>query len=141
VTHVRRHHEHYHTRGGGHLYQGRFKSFPVQDDGHFLTVCRYVEANALRAGMVPHAEDWAYSGLAARRANAGELPLCDWSVDRPANWIKLVNAVQELAGLQTSVNRSRPYGSSQWVLRPARRLGLAFTLRDPGRPGKVVNNE
>ena len=28
VTHVRRYHEHYHSRGGGHLYQGRFKSFP-----------------------------------------------------------------------------------------------------------------
>ena len=42
VTHVRRHHEHYHSRGGGHLYQGRFKSFPIQDDRHFLTVCRYV---------------------------------------------------------------------------------------------------
>ncbi len=25
------------------LYQGRFKSFSVQDDEHFLTVCRYVE--------------------------------------------------------------------------------------------------
>src|SRR4051794_15467912 len=49
VTHVRRHHAHYHTSGGGHLYQGRFKSFPVADDAHFLTLCRYVEANALRA--------------------------------------------------------------------------------------------
>ena len=45
VTHVRRHHEHYHRRGGGHLYQGRFKSFPVSSDEHFLTLCRYVEAN------------------------------------------------------------------------------------------------
>jgi REP element-mobilizing transposase RayT len=50
------------------LYQGRFKSFPVQDDGHFLTVCRYVEANALRAAMVERAEDWPYGGLSARSA-------------------------------------------------------------------------
>ena len=55
VTHVRRHHEHYHTRGGGHLYQGRFKSFPVQEERYFLTLCRYVEGNALRAGLVPSA--------------------------------------------------------------------------------------
>src|SRR5271157_2555432 len=41
VTHVRRYHEHYHSRGGGHLYQGRFKSFPVQEDDYFLTLCRY----------------------------------------------------------------------------------------------------
>ena len=67
VTHVRRHHEHYHTRGGGHLYQGRFKSFPVQDDPHFLTVCRYVESNPLRAGIVRRAEDWPFRASAGRR--------------------------------------------------------------------------
>ena len=44
--------------GEGAVYQGRFKSFPVQHDAHFLTVCRYVEANALRAGLVPRAEAW-----------------------------------------------------------------------------------
>ena len=44
---------HHHTTGTGHLYQGRFNAFPVQTDGHFLTVCRYVERNAPRAG--PHA--------------------------------------------------------------------------------------
>ena len=38
-------------RGGGHLYQGRFKSFPVSSDEHFLTLCRYVEANARRARL------------------------------------------------------------------------------------------
>jgi len=58
VTHVRRHHEHYHSRGGGHLYQGRFKSFPVCDDEYFLTLCRYVEANPLRAALVERAEQW-----------------------------------------------------------------------------------
>jgi putative transposase len=63
VTHVRRHHEHYHTRGGGHLYQGRFKSFPVQDDPHLLSLCRYVESNPLRAGMVERAEEWPHSSL------------------------------------------------------------------------------
>jgi len=57
ATHTMRYHAHYHTSGEGHIYQGRFKSFPLQDDGHFLTVCRYVERNALRAGLVARAED------------------------------------------------------------------------------------
>src|SRR3954451_7836901 len=48
VTHARRHHMHYPNPGSGHLYQGRFKSFPVQDDEHFLTVARYVHANPRR---------------------------------------------------------------------------------------------
>lgn len=43
ATHTLRSHSHYQTRGGGHLYQGRFKSLPAQDDEHFVVVCRYVE--------------------------------------------------------------------------------------------------
>ena len=46
TTHMRRWHAHQGTRGTGALYQGRYKSFPVQEDRHFLTVCRYVERNA-----------------------------------------------------------------------------------------------
>ncbi len=42
-----RYHAHYHTSGQGHLYQQRYKSFPIQDDDHFFVVCRYVERNAL----------------------------------------------------------------------------------------------
>ena len=52
LTHTMRLHAHYRTGGQGHVYQGRFKSFPIQDDDHFLLVCRYVERNALRAGLV-----------------------------------------------------------------------------------------
>ena len=139
VTHVRRHHAHYRTRGGGHLYQGRFKSFPVQDDGHFLTVCRYVEANALRAGMVDRAEDWPYGGLSSRSGRSGKVSVSPWPVDRPRDWAKLVNAMVDdgaLDSLRESVNGGKPYGSEQWVAQTARRLGLEFTLRGPGRPAK-----
>jgi putative transposase len=40
VTHVRRWHAHHHSAGTGPIYQGRFKSFPVQEDDHLLTLCR-----------------------------------------------------------------------------------------------------
>ena len=51
VMHTMRWHAHYKTSGTGHLYQGRFKSFPVQTDGHLLTVMRYVERNPVRANF------------------------------------------------------------------------------------------
>jgi len=51
LTHMMRYHAHYQTAGEGHVYQGRFKSFPVQDDGHFRVLCRYVERNAQRAEL------------------------------------------------------------------------------------------
>ncbi len=139
VTHVRRHHEHYHSRGGGHLYQGRFKNFPVQDDAHFLTLCRYVEANALRAGLVERAEDWPWGGLYGRRHRRKPLTLAEWPVDRPRNWTTVVNEAigdKELECLRTSVNRGRPLGQQQWVQRTSQRLGLTSSLRNPGRPRK-----
>ncbi len=49
LTHTQRWHAHRGTTGSGHVYQGRFKSFPCQDDDHFYTLCRYVERNALTA--------------------------------------------------------------------------------------------
>lgn len=145
VTHVRRHHEHYRTRGGGHLYQGRFKSFPVQDDRHFLTVCRYVEANPLRAGRVERAEDWPWSSLHNRlHRGASDLRCEPWPVRRPGGWRETVNRPlreAELEAVRTSVRRGRPYGSPQWIDATADRLGLTSTLRSPGRPRKQSKDQ
>ncbi len=137
VTHVRRHHEHYHSRGGGHLYQGRFKSFPVQDDAHFLTLCRYVEANALRAGVVRRAEEWPWGALYARERKSKPLVLATWPVQRPPDWKRMVNTAigdTELDKLRMSVCRGRPWGADEWVQPVAQRLGLEFTFRNAGRP-------
>jgi putative transposase len=41
----------------GHVWQGRFKAFPIQEDDHLLTVLRYAERNPLRAGLVTREED------------------------------------------------------------------------------------
>ncbi len=49
TTHVRRLHAHYRQPHGGHIYQGRYKSFPVQDDLHLLTVLRYVDTFLTRS--------------------------------------------------------------------------------------------
>jgi putative transposase len=68
-THTRRWHLAHGTVGTGPLYQGRFKSFPIQEDEHFFTVCRYVERNALRANLVTSAEQWRWSSL-WQRVNA-----------------------------------------------------------------------
>ncbi len=69
MTHTQRWHAHHHSAGSGHLYQGRFKSFPVQSDEHLLTVCRHVERNAVRAGLARRAERWRW-GQPQRRGPA-----------------------------------------------------------------------
>src|SRR5438067_5627722 len=68
LTHSVRWHKHYHSTGSGHVYQNRFKAFPIQDDEHLLTALRYVERNPVRAGLVTKAQDWAWSSLADRQA-------------------------------------------------------------------------
>jgi putative transposase len=142
TTHVRRWREHRGSVGHGHLYQGRFKSFVVQHDGHCLTVIRYVEANALRAAMVERAQDWPWCSLAnAPGADGVCVKLSAWPTEaaRPRDWARLVNdAVDDatLARLRTSVTRGRPFGTDKWVTRTAARLGILSTIRDPWRPKK-----
>jgi len=141
ITHVRRWQEYRDVAGTGHIYQGRYKSFPVQRDEHFLTVCRYVERNALRAGLVERAEEWRWSSLWRRQraSRAVASILCDWPVDRPGNWLTRVNQPEtaaELESLRISLKRGRPFGHDQWVRRTAQRLGLESTIHPTGRPRK-----
>jgi putative transposase len=144
VTHVRRHHEHYHSRGGGHLYQGRFKSFPVAEDDYFLALCRYVEANPLRAKLVRRVEAWRWSGLWRRVHRGSDLTLSEWPVRRPSGWLERLNSrlpQESLVEVRECVQRGRPLGPSTWVQSTASRLGLEFTLRGPGRPRKTPDNQ
>lgn len=141
TTHMRRWHGHRGTRGTGPVYQGRFKSFPIEQDRHFLTVCRYVERNALRATLVRRAEDWRWSSLARRRRSDAEapwlLPTGHWPIDPPRNWMAFVNRAEtaaEIEALHRSVQRGAPFGDPAWQKRTATRLKLESTLRPPWRP-------
>lgn len=139
VTHVRRWHGHHHTGGTGPIYQGRFKSFPVQEDDHYYTLCRYVERNALRANLVARAEDWRWSSL-WHREHATHVPwLSEGPLPLPKNWKHYVNGVEpesELAALRRSVLRGAPFGEESWQVQTAAALGLESALRRQGRPNK-----
>lgn len=143
LTHTQRWHAYRQTVGTGHLYQGRFKSFVVQTDEHLLTVCRYVERNAVRAHLVERAEQWRWSSLwrmtygdASQRAVINE-----WPIARPADWVAWVNedeGAEDLTRIRRSVVRSQPYGAAEWVVAMIERFGLGSTVRSQGRPRKVL---
>ena len=80
ITHVRRWQEHRGRVGYGHLYQSRYKSFPVQTDEYFFQVMRYVERNALRANLCDTAESWRWSSLYRRVSGSRQerAMLADW---------------------------------------------------------------
>lgn len=139
VTHTQRWHAHRKTAGTGPVYQGRFKSFPVQTDEHFLPVARYVERNAIRAKLVSRAEDWRWGSLWRRIQGDPELSawLSDWPIERPRDWVARVNrphTASELESLRLSVQRGRPFGEEAWVDRMAKRFGMESTVRPRGRP-------
>ena len=146
MTHALRWHAHRHSGGRGHLYQSRFKSFAIQLDEHFLSVCRYVERNALRAGLVERAEDWRWGSLHARSSASAAMKavLSPWPVPVPRNWVARVNAPQderELAALRLSRYRGKPYGEPDWAISTAHRLGIESSLRPVGRPKKEEKAE
>jgi putative transposase len=132
TSHVRRYHRHY--RSHGHVWQGRFKSFPIQRDAHLLTVLRYVLRNPVRVGLVEHAAQWPWSSLHFPRLRD------PCPVNQPADWLDWIDQPlfeHELTALRTSVNRQQPFGSPEWQERLASRLGLVSTLRPRGRPRKT----
>ena len=144
LTHTQRWHAHRHSTGSGHVYQGRFKSFPVQEDEHFFTVCRYVERNALRAHLVRRAEDWRWGSLYRWQSGkaAEQALLAPWPLPRRPGWMEHVNTSEtevELLQLRRSVQRGSPFGEGAWFERTVRSLGLEITLRPQGRPRKAEN--
>ncbi|MGO9109172.1 MAG: hypothetical protein ACLP9L_08065 [Thermoguttaceae bacterium] len=98
-----------------------------------------------KAGLVEHAQEWRWSGMSRRaQGQAGDdgLVLSPWPVARPRNWTTRVNArfdEAQLESVRKCVDRGGPLGSERWVIGTARRLGLDFTLRGPGRPRKQEN--
>ncbi len=130
---------HRHTTGYGHIYQGRFKSFPIEQDESLLNVLRYVERNALRTNLVERAQDWRWCSLWRRLNGDQEFLLSNWPLDTPADWVGWVNEAQtrtEPEALRKCVNRGTPYGSEDWKARIANMLRLEFTLRPRDRPRK-----
>ena len=138
TAHVRRYHRHYH--GSGHVWQGRFKAFPIQADEHLLTVLRYAERNPLRANLARKAERWPWSSIGSPPRGVEKPQLDTGPVPRGGEWLEWVNQPQteaELAALRQSISRGAPFGSETWARRTAKRLGLESTLRPRGRPQEV----
>jgi putative transposase len=143
VTHSGRWHRSHGTVGIGHLYQGRFHSFPVQSNAYYPTLLRYVESNPLRAGIVEHSADWPWSSLTIRLGGREGIALSDGPLALPARWAALVDGTpnmpqKEREMLETCMARGRPMGDDDWATRTAGALGLLATLRPRGRPRKGV---
>lgn len=146
TTHVRRWHLHHGSVGRGHLYQGTYKSFPIEEDDHLYTVIRYVERNPVRPTLVERAQKWPWSSLwrwLNPAEHADKPVLCTWPIPRPADWVIRVNRAltkKEIEAVLASVKRGRPFGSESWQEKTAVQLGLQSTFRPRGRPRSKGEN-
>jgi putative transposase len=133
--------------GTGPLYQGRFKTLPVERDGHLATMLRYVERNPLRAALVRRrAIDWRWGSAHVRRYGPAELAavLAEWPIDARRDWDRWVDRPQtqaEVDAIRLAIRRSRPFGGGAWVARTVSKLHLRHTLRPRGRPKPVRGKE
>jgi len=142
-AHTRKVHARTNTNGSGHLYQGRYKSFLIDRQNYLLAVIKYVERNAVRAKLVRICEDWQWGSAWRRIHGAGQQKklLDQISFRLPDNYKKWINTSEEQDSLnliRTSVNKSVPYGKSQWVDNMVLKYHLESTLKSPGRPKKKI---
>jgi putative transposase len=141
VTHATRWHAKHGTGGTGPVYQGRYKSFAVQQDDYFFAVCRYCERNAKRANLVETAERWRFSSLWWRHSGqqAQRQFLSEWPLRRPDDWVLYVNQPQsqaELDSIRRCIKKGKPFGKPAWQSTIAAQLGIDLPDRSRGRPPK-----
>ena len=137
-THAQAWHVAHASIGTGALYQGRFKAIPVQSDGHFLTVCRYVERNPVRARIVARPSEWRWGSAWTGRTDQSSPCLTPWPVERPADWSERVEMSDEDAAekLRAVIVRGVPYGDQEWTIATAARLALPAPAGRRGHPGQ-----
>jgi putative transposase len=124
----------------GHLWQGRFGSFPM-DDAHTLAAARYIELNPVRARLAASPQAWPWSSAAAHVAGR------DDAVVRVAALLEFVEGLpwvdflaqgvsEEQAALFRSHERTgRPLGGDGFVARIERLLGRVLRPRQRGPKG------
>lgn len=105
----------------GHLFQGRFSSYPM-DDGHMMIAVRYVENNPVKAGIVGAAEEWPWSSARAHLDGPTD-GLTDIAALGPhiRNWRAYladgVEAADRDDAIEGALRSGRPIGSADWVAR------------------------
>jgi putative transposase len=137
TSYARRFNDYHGTEGP--LWQGRYKSFLVQENEHLLTVMSYIEGHPLRIGLADTAEDYVWSshrenywGNLRQKLDPLPVPLTD-------DWAASVDALlceRTLGRLKMSTQRQIPYGSPDWQRRVCREYGLEDSVRPRGRPRK-----
>jgi putative transposase len=133
-----------HERTGG-LWEGRYRSFPIDTVKYFLTCLRYVDLNPVRAGIVSSPDEYRWSSyrtnalgieslLVERHPVFDELGVDD--VDRCAKYRALCGPPltdEELTLIRDAAHYGWPLGEPDFLARVEARCGRPVARRPPGR--------
>lgn len=142
LTHTQRYRVYTDTVGDGPLYQGRYKSFIVQDDRYLFTVLRYVERNPITAGLIKDPLDWKFSSLYRRHRGSIQQRklLAPWIIDEPKDYLPMLKepiSGAEIEKIKESEQRGVPYGDDGYVFNMVEKYGIQSVVRGKGRPKKI----
>ncbi len=120
----------------GRLWQGRFYS-AVMDEEHFWLGLRYVERNAVRAGIVTRAEEYVWSAAAAHCGLRDDpiltpLPRIPSYISSWSAWIEVVEANEQLRIIRENTKTGRPCGGEPFIEELERILGVRLKRRRRG---------
>lgn len=123
----------------GYLWQGRFASFPM-DEQHLLAAVRYIELNPVRAGLCREASDWPWSSARAHVSGVDDVlvttaPMCsrvgDW-----ANYLSEGTNRDVSDVIRRHSRTGRPLGSDAFIHQLEQQTGRRLRKLKPGRPRK-----
>jgi putative transposase len=119
----------------GHLWQGRFASFVV-DEPYLLTAVRYVELNPVRAGLVKAPARYRWSSAAAHtRGRDDALVRVAPLAKRVRNWrgfLARVVRAEDIEVLRAHERTGRPLGEEKFLARLEQNLGRILRRQKPG---------
>ena len=141
----RRYTRHVNFREGwkGHLWQGRFNSFPMEES-YFIAAARYVELNPVRARIVSKPDEYRWSSATAHLAGKDDqlvnvAPLLEMA----DNWKDILTAGAEDQRFQ-EIRRhectGRPLGNESFVEKMENALGRCLRRGKPGPRAKTKEN-
>lgn len=130
------------TIGQGPVYQGRYKSFIVDQDNHLLSLLSYVERNPLAANLVKNPLDYRYSSLYRRYKGTSKEKeiLANWPMEEPEDYLSIIKkplSNTETEKLERSLQKEVPFGDEAYVLHNAKKFKISNILRGKGRPRHV----
>lgn len=136
----------------GSLWEGRYKSSPIETNSYLLACIRYVERNLVKAAMVENVADYEWSSYSQHAGLTQEkwidhnpvyLGLAEDKSQREQRYITYVNEVgsePENQSIQQALQRNQLTGSPRFVDEVERRIGIRIEYRSPGRPRKARSN-